>query len=376
VSGTLVDLPITDHPQAHRPTTRAPLRRALRGSRHEAGLSRRTVWKLLSAWSALWALVHAPGGGYSWHFFALGGRLLTSPAATRGGLHLYAAHPELQFGPLTLLAAVPLRHLDPWQGRVAAIVLLTVMGLVVLAGLVRVREYTDRVHNSLLLLTGLLLLPVWCELATHYAHLDDALALGFAILALLAFRTGHPAATAGAVALAWLPFLLADPRTLSALGQFTIHTSASSALRALGVTSPATPGWDRPAQLLLGAAVAFVAVRRGRWAAVPLAVLAARLLLDPATYPYYTAGLLVACAAVDLLTPDRRLPLWTAAAAGFYAVEQLGTVALSPGTLGTVRPCYCLAVLALLVLPGGQARAVRAGPEPPPSPSRVRATCR
>jgi len=309
----------------------------------------------------------------------------------------------LQFGPLTLLAAVPLRHLDPWQGRVAATVLLTVMGLVVLAGLVRVREYTDRVHNSLLLLTGLLLLPVWCELATHYAHLDDALALGFAVLALRALRTGHPAATAlllaaaadskpwalafgvlllalpaaqqrrsaavfaGALALAWLPFLLADPRTLSSLGQFTIHTSASSALRALGVTSPATPGWDRPAQLLLGAAVAFVAVRRGRWAAVPLAVLAARL-LDPATYPYYTAGLLVACAAVDLLTPDRRLPLWTAAAAGFYAVEQLGTVALSPGTLSTVRPCYCLAVLALLVLPGGQARAVRAGPEPPPSP--------
>jgi len=160
---------------------------------------------------------------------------------------------------------------------------------------------------------------------------------------------------------------------LSSLGQFTIHTSASSALRALGVTSPGTPGWDRPAQLLLGAAVAFVAVRRGRWAAVPLAVLAARLLLDPATYPYYTAGLLVACAAVDLLTPDRRLPLWTAAAAGFYAVEQLGTVALSPGTLGTVRACYCLAVLALLVVPGGQARAVRARPQLPPSPSRVRA---
>jgi len=103
-----------------------------------------------------------PAAANSWHFFALGGRLLTRPAPDRGGLHLYATHPELQFGPLTLLVAVPLRHLDPWQGRVAATVLLTVMGLVVLAGLVRVREYTDRVHNSLLLLTGLLLLPVWC----------------------------------------------------------------------------------------------------------------------------------------------------------------------------------------------------------------------
>jgi len=194
------------------------------------------------------------------------------------------------------------------------------------------------------------------------------------LLALPAAQRRRSAAVfAGAVALAWLPFLLADPHTLCALGQFTIHNSASSALRALGVASSATPGWDRPAQLLLGAAVALVAVRRGRWAAVPLAVVAARLLLDPATYPYYTAGLLVACAAVDLLTPYRRLPLWTAAAAGFYAVEQLGTVLLAPGTLGAVRAFYCLAVLTLLVLPGGQARAVRVGKEPPPSPSRVRA---
>jgi len=49
--------------------------------------------------------------------------------------------------------------------------------------------------------------------------------------------------------------------------------------------SPGTPSWDRAGQLLLGGAVALVAVRRGRWAAVPLAVVVARLLLDPATYP-------------------------------------------------------------------------------------------
>jgi hypothetical protein len=64
VTGTLVDL--TPSPIIPRLTGRppgAPLRRALRGSRHEAGLSRRTVWKLLTAWSALWALVHAAGGG-------------------------------------------------------------------------------------------------------------------------------------------------------------------------------------------------------------------------------------------------------------------------------------------------------------------------
>ena len=393
-TGTLVHLPVL----APLPISRPVQARAVGGSRHEAGLSRRLVWTVLSAWTVLWGLVHAPAGGYSWHYFALGAKLLTSPAAGAGGVHLYASHPDLQIGPLSLLVAAPLRHLDPWQGRVAASVLLTAMGLFVLGALVRVREQTDRVPDSLLLLTGLLLLPVWCELGTHYAHLDDALALGFAVLALSALRSGRPVAAAlllaaaadskpwalafgvlllvlpaaqqrraaavfaGAVALAWLPFLVGDPHTLSSLGQFTIHNSPSSALRALGVTTPATPSWDRPAQLLLGGSVALLALRRGRWTAVPLAVVVARLLLDPATYPYYTAGLLLACAAVDLLTPRRQLPLWTAGAAGLYLLDQIGSAALPAGTLGAVRAVYCLVVLAMLVLPGQQASVVPAGP--------------
>jgi len=126
--------------------------------------------------------------------------------------------------------------------------------------------------------------------------------------------------------------------------------------------SPGTPSWDRAGQLLVGGAVALVAVRRGRWAAVPLAVVVARLLLDPATYPYYTAGLLLACAAVDLLTPRRQLPLWTAAAAGLYLLDQIGTEALSAGTLGAVRALYCLVVLAMLVLPGQQASGLPSQP--------------
>ena len=169
-TGTLVDLPVL----APLPISRPVQARPVGGSRHEAGLSRRLVWTVLTAWTVLWGLVHAPAGGYSWHYFALGAKLLTSPAAGAGGVHLYASHPELQIGPLSLLVAAPLRHLDPWQGRVAASVLLTAMGLFVLtamglfvlAALVRVREQTDRVANSLLLLIGLLLLPVWCELGT------------------------------------------------------------------------------------------------------------------------------------------------------------------------------------------------------------------
>lgn len=105
MTGTLVDLPIADSPSAGRPHTRARLVPARRGSRHEAGLRRRTVWKLLSVWTVLAAAVHVPSAGYSWHFFGLGSSLLISPGR-RGGVHLYAAHPELQFGPLTLLVAI------------------------------------------------------------------------------------------------------------------------------------------------------------------------------------------------------------------------------------------------------------------------------
>jgi hypothetical protein len=57
-----------------------------------------------------------------------------------------------------------------------------------------------------------------------------------------------------AVAAAWLPFVLADPQTLHA-GGFAIPNVASSSLRALGVTAASTPSWDRPVQLLLGAAL-------------------------------------------------------------------------------------------------------------------------
>ena len=63
------------------------------------------------------------------------------------------------------------------------------------------------------------------------------------------------------VALAWAPFVIADPGTLSAT-QFTIVNEPSSALRALGVSTPGTPSWDRPAQVLVGCALGVLAIRR------------------------------------------------------------------------------------------------------------------
>lgn len=354
------------------------------------GRARRAIWAVLAAWTVAWTLMHVTSVGYSWHFFALGAKLLTLGSATAGGLHVYASHPELQIGPLALLAAVPLTHLDPWHGRVAAVLILSASGPLLLAALVRIREWSGRIRDPLLLATGLLVLPVWTEVAAHYAHLDDALALaaiaaatgavrrGSAVttgvllavatdskpwtlaccallLALPADRRGRGiAAFAAGVALAWIPFLLADPHTLN-LGHFTIPNVPASALNALGVHDPSTPFWDRGAQLVLGVAVSALAIRRGRWPAVLLAVVCARLLLDPETYKYYTSGLVVAAALVDLYVPRRGFPMWTSAAALFYIVEDVLGSVLPAHLLGVLRAGYCLVVLGALALPGPQA---------------------
>ena len=105
---------------------------------------------------------------------------------------------------------------------------------------------------------------------------------------------------AAVVALAAAPFLLAAPQTLSAAGGFRIPVEAGSVLRLLGVTAAATPSWDRPVQLLLALALGLAAVRRGRWPAVLLLAVDARILLDPSVNTYYVAWLLVGTATWEL----------------------------------------------------------------------------
>ena len=345
--------------------------------------SRRKVWLVLTGWTGVWAWLAASGGAYSWHYFALGAQLLTHPGVMGGGLHLYAAHPELQIGPLALALAVPI---SAWGAGPLAQVLLTVTGLLLLKALgdVRVRLTARTMPPLLLLTSGMLMLPIWCQVATHFTHLDDALALAFCVAAIAAVAAGRPHLTALAlaasidskpwalgfavlimvlprnqrlraagltatgIAIAWVPFVVADPRTLQ-LGRFTIDNADTSALRALAAHSANTPTWDRPAQLVLGLVVAAVCIHRGRWPAVPLAVIASRLLLDPETYPYYSSGLLIATVVTDLLRPQRRLPLWTAGAAAWFLLDRYGSLALSPTDLGMLRAAYCLAVLVALV---------------------------
>ena len=346
------------------------------------------VWWWLWCWTALWTAIRMPGGGGSWHYFTQGSGLLFGD--DRGqGLHLYAAHPELQIGPVAFVVATPLRLLGSWPGRAVAVLLMSLTGPLLLGSLWRLVPPHAR-RPSRLLIAGLWFLPVWAELVTHAGHLDDVLALVFGIAAMRAVARGNPIAAgllvaaaadskpwaaafvplllalprgragggrwravvacALGVAVAWLPFLLYDPNTLTA-ARFAIPTAASSGLRALGFTGSRTPFWDRPAQLVLGCLLGAVAVVRGRWPAVILLATAARVLLDPEVYSYYTAGVLIGAVAYDLVMTTRRSPWLTiGAVAALHLARLISHVApVSLHDLGLLRVAY-VAVAAVVVL--------------------------
>jgi hypothetical protein len=235
------------------------------------------------------------------------------------------------------------------------------------------------------LIGGAAFLNAWTDLAVSYTHLDDGLALllavaaaraavaGRAVLAgvcvglaadakpwalvflpivlLLPFRVWWRAVAAAVVMLAaaWLPFVLADSGTITA-ARYAITNTGDSALRALGVTSPKTPGWDRPAQILLGWALGAAAVARRRWAAVILLGAGARIALDPGVHGYYTAGIVMGALIWDTAGPRRPWPLWSLLS--IFVLSGLPKITRNPQILGDTRLALILAfTVALLLAP-------------------------
>jgi hypothetical protein len=339
------------------------------------------AWSFLAAWTVAWSLPHLGRTAVSWRFFALGSRALLTDGAS-GGLHTYAAHPALQFGPLALVATAGFRLLGG-AAPFAAVLALSAVGLVFIQVLGTVRVGGVRPTGRRLFVAGLVFLPVWTELAVHYAHVDDALALLFTLLAvrcvneqrwfaaavllacaadskpwaaafaplLLALPSGRRlrSVVTWAIVLAagWLPFVIADPRTLRVTA-FAIPNTATSALRALGVTSSTTPSWDRPTQLALGGLVAAAAVWTGRWPAAMFTALGIRLLIDPGTYAYYTSSLVLAALIVDLYLTKRQVPVYAISAT--FAIYAARAFPIALGTLGTIRAAYCVLAVASIFL--------------------------
>jgi hypothetical protein len=348
---------------------------------------------VLGCWALACFVRFARHGGIAWHFFTTGGTLLfggTSVGAPLGGLHLYANYPQLQIGPLAFALTEGLRQLGPHQGVFATEALLMAMGLYLLHELTRialiVRPDLVRRPTALrvtILAGGTVFLVDWAELTATFAHLDDAVTLMLAVLAVRTAVAERPvltglciglaagskpwalvflpivlvlpirawgravAAALAAIAAAWLPFAIADHHTVAAM-HYTIRNSPRSALRALGVSDPRTPSWDRLAQFLIGCGLAAATVWRGRWPAVILLGVGARIALDPADWGYYTAGVLVGALLWDLVGMSRPIPLWTVTS--FAALTAVHAITTDNALLGLLRLGLVIAFTAVILL--------------------------
>lgn len=281
-----------------------------------------------------------------------------------GGLHLYASYPEFQFGPLALIAAVPLWAAG-WSARWLAAVTMLGIGWASLVLIDRAASGTGgiagtdvgaarpaRVEPAELgrLVGGVVAAVAWVPLAARYLHIDDALAVLAIVGAVVAIRcergvlagllvgaaigckpwaapmmpmlAGLPrtqwrragAAAVAATAAVWLPFLIAAPSMVRA-GSPQVDVSDASVLRLFGVPGGIGPGWVRPVQLVVAGVCATVAATRGRWTGVALVVLAVRILVDPGTFEYYTSALVVAALVWDTVARSSAVPVATVSAA-------------------------------------------------------------
>ena len=280
-----------------------------------------------------------------------------------GGLHLYASYPEFQFGPLALIAAVPLWAAG-WSARWLAAVAMLGIGWASLVLIDRAASGTGsagtdvgaarpaRVEPAELgrLVGGVVAAVAWVPLAARYLHIDDALAVLAIVGAVVAIRcergvlagllvgaaigckpwaapmmpmlAGLPrtqwrragAAAVAATAAVWLPFLIAAPSMVRA-GSPQVDVSDASVLRLFGVPGGIGPGWVRPVQLVVAGMCATVAATRGRWTGVALVVLAVRILVDPGTFEYYTSALVIAALVWDTVARSSAVPVATVSAA-------------------------------------------------------------
>jgi len=293
---------------------------------------------LVVAWTMWWAWRAWPVSGLSWHFFADGSRLLLHGS----GLNLYAEHPELQTGPLSLTLAALLGPLPASVAKSVALVAMTAAGPLLVVALAPLVPAARR-HRRILIAV-MVMVPAWTVLSVRWGHLDDVLAMAFAILAVRAVCADRPvlagAALAAAIAakpwavgflplllvltrgrlraavtaaagimVAWAPFVLASSRTLGALHP-PVGLSPASGLHALGARGTLVPAWGRALELVLSPAAALAAALAGRWPGVLLVSIAVRLALDPKDNAYYIGSAALAAVVFDLLATRWTIP-WT-----------------------------------------------------------------
>jgi hypothetical protein len=364
-------------------------------------------WRPWVAWGVIAVVTMAvaawmwPTSALSWHFFPEGSTALFGSS----GLNVYADHPELQIGPVAFVVTWLLTPLGSTGARVTAQVLMTVVGpacVLLLGAALPTWQRGRRVWWA-----ALAVIPGWGVLGVRWSHLDDVLAMLFAVLALRfvierragwagamtalaaaskpwaidfaplllgldrrAWRTAALALTAG-LALTWGPFLVAAPATLGALRP-DVLLAPGSGLYALGIRGQLVPAWDRTVAFLAAISTAAVAQLRGRWAGVLVVAVAVRIALDPQDNAYYVGSVALAAAVYDLAGTRWRVPWLTLVSTlvfwqPFTAdwANRLTTTTgwahwwfAHPEIVGWTHLAWCVVVAALVL----------AGPRPPVGP--------
>ena len=359
-------------------------------------------YPLLAAWAVPWFVIpyrrSLEGGLNDWLYFEFGARVLVhfDGHYAVGAQHLYAEHPEVQIGPPPLALVAAFQWLPPKPVALAFAVVMALAGLVALA----LAETAGRAIGApagrlgaTALAAGVVLLPVWCASVARFRHLDDvivvlavlvaaaliagqsrrawwvaALLVGLAVaskpwaLAAAPLLLGLPRARRAPAALlalatagaAWLPFVLGDAGTASALSSYRLYIDPRSPLTLLGfVPDDLAPNWVRPVQLVVGFTLAVMVASRGRWLAVPLAACAARLAVDPQVWPYYSMAPVAFAVLLDLTSGRRSSwPWWTLATVGPLCLVPL----VADGMTGPARLAWSLVVLVLLLRPARRPR--------------------
>lgn len=300
------------------------------------------------------------------YVFAYAGRAIFGfmPGYHAGALHLYAADPEIQVGPPTLLLAGALEKVLLHQAMLVWSVLIGLCGL----GTVRAAELTARARGAApavaatgALAGGSIVMAGWSALY-QYFHLEDAVAVmciacAYAVIArggrwwsaalllglasackpwaivglVLVFalparrRTPALALAVGFAAAWWLPFIIAAPGTVHAVASLPSPVFTTSVWATSHWPHPLAPPGFRLLQLGLAMLLGLWAIIRGRADRAVAVMFAARVLLDPRFYTYYAIGPLAGALIWDL-TSRRRLPVWTA----FTAVCELAVPVVAP----------------------------------------------
>jgi hypothetical protein len=137
-------------------------------------------------------------------------------------------------------------------------------------------------------------------------------------------------------------------RAASSAGESPAPDRSRTLLNGLLVLPVWAELWCRSSQLLLGAAVVTVAVRRNRWPAALAVGVCARMLLDPGTKNYYDAGLVVAASVYDLATAASSPSLTIGELTAVYLPSH--ALVSPPDQRGLLRAAFFLAAPAMLLI--------------------------